>query len=64
MTAQERNRLLTCFSSFVDWQTDRLRYAGQLREGCPHDDFAAEPTNKALKAEFVYRNRFSMLREL
>lgn len=33
-------------------------------KGCPHDNSVDESTNKILKAEFVYRERFSTLREL
>lgn len=33
-------------------------------KGCPYDNSADESTNNILKAEFVYRERFSTLREL
>ena len=33
-------------------------------KGCPYDNSVDESTNKILKAEFVYRERFSTLREL
>ena len=33
-------------------------------KGCLHDSSVDESTNKILKAEFVYRERFSMPREL
>lgn len=33
-------------------------------KGCPYDNSVDESTNKTLKAEFVYRERFSTLREL
>lgn len=33
-------------------------------KGCPYDNSVDEPANKMLKAEFVYRERFSTLREL
>ena len=33
-------------------------------KGCPYDNSADESANKILKAEFVYRERFSTLREL
>ena len=33
-------------------------------KGCPHDDAVDEPADKILKAEFVYRERFSDLRDL
>ena len=33
-------------------------------KGCPYDNSVDESTNKILKAEFVYRDRFSTLREL
>lgn len=31
-------------------------------KGCPYDNSVDESTNKILKAEFVYRERFSALR--
>ena len=34
------------------------------KKGCPCDNVVNESTNKILKAEFVYRERFSTLREL
>ena len=34
------------------------------KEGCPYGNVVNGSTNKILKAEFVYRERFSMLREL
>lgn len=34
------------------------------KEGCPYDNAVNGSTNKILKAEFVYRERFSTLREL
>lgn len=33
-------------------------------KGCPYDNSVVESTNKMLKAEFAYRERFSTLREL
>ena len=33
-------------------------------KGCPYDNSVDEPADKMLKAEFVYRERFSTLREL
>lgn len=34
------------------------------KKGCPYDNAVDESTNKILKAEFVYRDSFSTLREL
>lgn len=34
------------------------------KKGCPYDNAVDESTNKVLKAEFVYRESFSTLREL
>ena len=34
------------------------------RKGCPYDNAVDESTNKILKAELIYRERFSTLREL
>ena len=34
------------------------------KKGRPYDNAVDESTNKILKAEFVYRERFSTLREL
>ncbi|HJG37169.1 IS3 family transposase [Enorma phocaeensis] len=33
-------------------------------KGCPHDDAVDEPADKMLKTKFVYRERFSDLRDL
>lgn len=33
-------------------------------KGCPYDNAVDESTNKILKTEFVYRERFSDLRDL
>lgn len=33
-------------------------------KGCPYDNAAGESTNRILKAEFVYREGFSDLRDL
>ena len=33
------------------------------KKGCPYDNAVDESTNKVLKAEFVYRESFSTLRE-
>ena len=34
------------------------------KKGCPYDNAVDESTNKILKAELIYRERFSTLREL
>ena len=34
------------------------------KKGCPYDNAVVESTNKILKAEFVYRERFDSLEEL
>ena len=40
------------------------RFSSLSAKGCPYDNSVDESTNKILKAEFVYRGRFSTLREL
>lgn len=49
----------------IDDLLDAFEIEGSLsKKGCPYNNAVDESTSKVLKAEFVYRESFSTLREL